>query len=199
MSISEARKQELLELLQAFSKRRAATVKRLQLLQGKLCFAATVLPGARPFMRRIIDMTTDGAKGMRSLNAAFGSEVKYWAEQVLSWNGRARWRAPTAEPWVFTSDASTSGFAYALERAPGGAVGGLEEGFEPGAVRAGVWSWANGDARRQSTSAEIQWVLRAAGSGAGAWASAGQPAPVCSHGPGMDLGWPTSTWTCCLS
>ena len=180
LSISETRKQELLGLLQAFSKRRAASVKRLQSLQGKLCFAATVLPGARPFLRRIIDMSSGGAKGPRALSAAFRSEVRYWAAHVLSWNGRASWRASRAEPWVFASDASTSGFAYTLERCPTGALSSLAEGFEPGAVRAGLWSLENGDACRQSTSAEIQWGEFFA--------------PLAAVMEYMGLGWPTSTW-----
>ena len=183
LSISETRKQELLGLLQAFSKRRAASVKRLQSLQGKLCFAATVLPGARPFLRRIIDMSSGGAKGPRALSAAFRSEVRYWAAHVLSWNGRASWRASRAEPWVFASDASTSGFAYTLERCPTGALSSLTEGFEPGSVRAGLWSLENGDACRQSTSAEIQWgEFFAPLAAVMEWASAGQPAlGVCNR------------------
>jgi hypothetical protein len=157
LAISEARKHELVGLLEAFSKRQAASVKRLQSLQGKLAFAATVLPGARPFLRRIIDMSREGHNGKRKLSVGFRSEVRYWLSHVLGWNGRASWRAPAAEPWVFASDASTSGFAYTLERCPQAVVEGLDKGFEPGTVRAGVWSAANGDAARQSTSAEIQW------------------------------------------
>ena len=157
LSISEARRQELHCLLQAFSKRQSASVKRLQSLQGKLAFAATVLPGARPFLRRIIDMSRGGGTGLRKLTAEFRGEVRYWLEHVLAWNGRAHWRAPASEPWVFASDASTSGFAYVLERCPAGALDGLGQGFKPGAVRAGVWSAASGDAARQSSSSEIQW------------------------------------------
>ena len=156
LAISEGRRRELVGLLEAFSRRQSSSVRRLQSLQGKLAFAATVLPGARPFLRRIIDMSS-GHGGNRKLSAEFRMEVRYWLGHVLSWNGRARWRAPTAEPWVFASDASTSGFAYTLERCPPAALQGLEQGFGPGTVRAGVWSAANGDAVRQSTSAEIQW------------------------------------------
>ena len=156
LAISEGRRRELVGLLEAFSRRQSSSVRRLQSLQGKLAFAATVLPGARPFLRRIIDMSS-GHGGNRKLSAEFRMEVRYWLGHVLSWNGRARWRAPTAEPWVFASDASTSGFAYTLERCPPAALQGLGQGFGPGTVRAGVWSAANGDAVRQSTSAEIQW------------------------------------------
>ena len=157
LAISEARRHELVGLLEAFSKRQSSSVKRLQSLQGKLVFAATVLPGARPFLRRVIDMSREGHRGSRRLTTDFRAEVKYWLTHVLGWNGRASWRAPSAEPWVFASDASTSGFAYTLERCPAAARQGLEQGFKPGTVRVGVWSAANGDAVRQSTSSAIQW------------------------------------------
>ena len=156
LAISEARKAELQALLEAFGKRKSASVKPLQSLQGKLAFAATVLPGARPFLRRIIDMSR-GGRGQRLLTAEFRSEIRYWSEHVLTWIGRARWRAPASEPWVFASDASTSGFAYVLEQCPREVLGGLEAEFKPGAVRVGVWSGRNGDAARQQTSSEIQW------------------------------------------
>ena len=157
LSISEARRHELHCLLEAFGKRQSASVKRLQSLQGKLAFAATVLPGARPFLRRIIDMSKGAERGPRKLTSEFRAEVRYWRGHVLAWNGRARWRAPVTEPWVFASDASTSGFAYVLEQCPARVLEGLEPGFKPGAVRAGVWSARSGDAVRQSTSSEIQW------------------------------------------
>jgi hypothetical protein len=159
LAISEARQEELLGLLRAFARRRTSSVQRLQSLLGKLAFAATVLPGARPFLRRVIDMTVVAgrAKTPPLLTAAFRCDVRYWRDHVLQWDGRARWRAPSTAPMVFGSDASTSGFAYVLEQCPAVMLPGLETAFKPGTVRAGVWSAANGDACRQSTSSAIQW------------------------------------------
>ena len=155
LAISPERQEELLRLLAAFRRRRDSSRRRLQSLLGKLSFAATVLPGARPFLRRIIDLTR--RSGVIQLDSAFRSEARYWAEHIGGWNGRCTWRAPTAEPVVFASDASTSGFAYGLEQCPVSLLPHLEPAFQPGAVRAGVWSASNGDAGRQQTSSTIQY------------------------------------------
>jgi hypothetical protein len=88
---------------------------------------------------------------------AVSSEARDWAEHIGGWNGRCTWRAPTAQPVVFASDASTSGFAYGLEQCPVSLLPHLEPAFQPGAVRAGVWSASNGDAGRQQTSSTIQY------------------------------------------
>ena len=69
LSISTERHKELMGLLQAFGKRRTSSVTRLQSLLGKLSFAATVLPGARPFLRRIIDSISDTGRGKFHVSA----------------------------------------------------------------------------------------------------------------------------------
>lgn len=157
LSISSSRKEELLGLLTAFSKRRKSSVTRLQSLLGKLSFAATVLPGARPFLRRIIDRIAGHRSGDLLLGPAFKADVRYWLHHLSQWNGRARWRVRSGDPWVFASDASTSGFAYGLEQCTPTNLATLDRDFAPGAVRSGSWSAANGDARRQCDSAAIQW------------------------------------------
>lgn len=157
LSISEARQTELQGILASFSGRRRASVRSLHSLLGKLSFAATVLPGARPFLRRIIDRIAGRSSGQSRLGDAFHADVGYWRAHMARWNGRAKWRQPTSAPYVFASDASTSGFAYGLESCPESAVAGLPLSFRPGAVRAGVWSASNGDAARQQESATIQW------------------------------------------
>ena len=157
LEISVARQAELGGLLSAFSKRRDSSVRRLQSLLGKLSFAATVLPGARPFLRRIIDVVSGRTFGTVKLGAAFRSEVRYWRDHVAQWNGRCGWRAPSAEAFVFASDASTSGFAYGLESCPAGAVAQLDPSFQPGTVRSGSWSAAAGHAAIQQHSDNIQW------------------------------------------
>ena len=157
LEISEERKLELLGLLQAFGKRQTASVQRLQSLLGKLAFAATVLPGAKPFLRRVIDTIGGQAHGKLQLEAGFKEECRYWRDHVETWNGTAKWRAPTATPFVFASDASTSGFAYGMESYSPAALVRLPTGMRPGDVRSGSWSMSNGDAARQSTSSAIQW------------------------------------------
>ena len=159
LEISGSRQEELLGLLRSASTRRRSSLRRLESLLGKLSFAATVLPGARPFTRRIIDMVKAAkrTKGKVVLTADFRSDVRYWRDHVARWNGRASWRAPSTEPVVFASDASTSGFAYGLESCPAELERALPPRFKVGAVRAGVWSAERGDAARQSSSSEIQW------------------------------------------
>ena len=157
LEISDVRKQELLGLLQAMGKRQKTSVKRLQSLVGKLAFAATVLPGARPFMRRLIDLIGGRTYGTRTLDVGCRADCRYWCDHMSVWNGKARWRASTATPFVFASDASTSGFAYGLESCSTEALSRLPPGMRPGDVRSGTWSTTNGDALRQSTSSTIQW------------------------------------------
>jgi hypothetical protein len=158
LSISTARHDELMELLRDFLQRRWSSVKRLQSLLGKLAFASTVLPGARPFTRRIIDSICDHGDGQRvALDSSFRADVSYWATHLAQWNGKERWRSPTSTPFVFGSDASTSGFAFGLESCPAAALERLPTRRRPGHISCGLWSAENGDAVRQSTSSAIQW------------------------------------------
>ena len=157
LEISSARQKELLGLLQAFGKRKLASVQRLQSLLGKLSFAATVLPSAKPFLRRIIDTVAGKRSGQVRLHAGFRSDCRYWRDHLVSWNGTARWRAPAAAAFVFASDASTSGFAYGLEACATNMLHRLPMGMRPGDVRSGSWSASNGDAVRQQHSKAIQW------------------------------------------
>ena len=157
LSISEERRGELMALLTEFKGRRWSSVKKLQSLLGKLAFAATVLPGARPFMRRIIDRIAGHTSGKMQLGAAFKADIAYWQSHLDGWNGTAKWRSVRATPFVFASDASTSGFAYGLESCPPAALPSLPAAMVPGHVRAGIWSVTTGDAARQQHSAAIQW------------------------------------------
>lgn len=157
LEISVARKAELLGLLCAFGKRKASSVRRVQSLLGKLSFAATVLPGARPFLRRIIDTVAGRRGGQVRLHAGFRSECRYWRDHITAWNGKEKWRAPEAAAFVFASDASTSGFAYGLESCARDKMEVLPAGMRPGDVRSGSWSACTGDAVRQQHSKHIQW------------------------------------------
>ena len=158
LSISPERRQELVGLLRAVNGKSWVPLRRLQSLLGKLSFAASVLPGARPFMRRMIDVTRgEGRKPQRRLllGQAFRDDVAYWLQHIDDWNGTAAWRGRQGAPFVFGSDASTDGFGYGLESAPASAE--LPAAMAVGAVRMGVWSTRNGDAARQRKSDEIQW------------------------------------------
>ena len=157
LEISSERQAELLSLLEAFGKRKSSSLVRMQSLLGKLAFAATVLPGAKPFMRRIIDTTVGRRGGQLHLSVSFRSECRYWRDHLRVWNGTERWRAPESAAFVFASDASTSGFAYGLEACEEGKLQTLPPTMRPGVVRSGSWSAANGDAGRQQTSSNIQW------------------------------------------
>jgi hypothetical protein len=158
LSISPARHDELMALLKDLLKRRWSSLRRPQSLLGKLAFAATVLPGARPFTRRIIDKIRDRGDHQRiALDDDFRADVRYWATHLAQWNGTERWRSPTSTPFVFGSDASTAGFAFGLESCPAEALDRLPLNRRPGHISCGLWSAANGDAARQSTSATIQW------------------------------------------
>ena len=157
LSISAARRQELLALLRGFRHRGFTSLTKLQSLLGKLNFASQVLPGARPFFRRMIDLTRGRSSGRVLLNKGFQADVTYWLRHLDAWNGRERWRAPRATPWVFASDASTSGFGYGLESAPAPLAATLPPHLQPGTIRMGLWSQHTGDAARQASSSNIQW------------------------------------------
>jgi hypothetical protein len=153
--ISAARLLELTTLLSDFQQRVWSSRTSLESLLGKLSFAAQVLPGARPFLRRIIDTIRSRPTGRIRLPGSFRSDVKYWLKHLTSWNGLAQWRRPVRTPFVFGSDASTSGFGYGLESAP--TAPDLPASKQPGTVRVGLWSWSAGHAVRQSRSDTIQW------------------------------------------
>ena len=158
LSISKKRKKELLDILTSFSSRIRASVSKIQSLLGKLAFAAQVLPGAKPFTRRIIDVIRGRHhRAMVDLDEPFQLDVSHWKSNIESWNGTQRWRADFSSPVVFGSDASTEGFGYGLESVPASVLQRLPAHMAPGNIRVGVWSGSNGDAARQRTHRRIQW------------------------------------------
>jgi hypothetical protein len=157
MSISSARQAELTQLLTAFRSRNWTSPRRLQSLLGKFAFTATVLPGARPFTRRIIDTLVTHRRGHVQLDDTFHSDVDFWLTRMATWNGRVQWRLSQSDPMVFTSDASTSGFAYGLESCSATVPSTLPPDLLPGTVRCGTWSGSAGDAARQQTISSIQY------------------------------------------
>jgi hypothetical protein len=62
----------------------------LKSLLGKLSFASQVLPGARLFLRCIIDTIRSRPHGRIQLAADFRADVQYWLDHMLAWNGAQR-------------------------------------------------------------------------------------------------------------
>lgn len=141
-SLTQERVSELTELLQQAVSLRKASRKFLLSLLGKLSFAASVLPAARPFMRSIIDAASfrSISKAGRSsrLQAGFKDQVSFWLEHLKSWNGSQHWRA-VRSPFVLASDASTEGFGFVVESVPPSSLPLVPPSMLPGAATAGVW------------------------------------------------------------
>ena len=157
LRISSQRLSDLRSELRATRTLQRLTVTQIQSLVGKLNFAASVLPGARPFLRRLIDLGCGKARsGRRHITAAVRADLHYWDTHFAEWNGREQWRLDSSDPFVFGSDASTTGFAYGLESRPS-RIHSMDTGFQVGDIRVGVWSASNGDAQRQRSSANIQF------------------------------------------
>jgi hypothetical protein len=122
---------------------------------GKFSFAAQVLPGARPFMRRMIDITRDQSYSSRiRLSASFKLDLQYWYQHLTIWNGRQLWRTP--EPFTIVSDASLTGFGFYLESIPSNSQQlNLPSNLQIGSSFLGLWSSCH--AEYHSTHRGISW------------------------------------------
>jgi len=122
VSCTAARVAELTALLQSLRHQHIIQRRHAESLIGKLSFAAQVLPGARPFMRRMLDAVRACSSRRRSapihIDAGFRSDVRFWLHHFSTWNGRQQWRSARALPFVFASDASLRGFGFYLESTP---------------------------------------------------------------------------------
>jgi hypothetical protein len=122
VSCTPARVAELTALLRSLRRQRVITRRHAESLIGKLSFAAKVLPGARPFMRRMLDSVRACKSKRRSapirIDPGFRADVGFWLKHFNSWNGRQQWRSSRASPFVFASDASLRGFGFYLESTP---------------------------------------------------------------------------------
>ena len=120
---------------------------QLQSLVGKFSFAATALPGARPFFRSLIDATR--GLGSRFATTLLSEEVvgdlRAWMYFLKEWKGSARWVA--GEEVVISHDASGGehgGFGFALSSLPENFdVTSLPELLRPGNVFAGTFDDAS--------------------------------------------------------
>ena len=122
VSCTPARVEELTALLRSLLRQRVITRAHAASLIGKLSFAAQVLPGARPFMRRMSDALHQCKSRRHStpirIDPGFRDDLRFWAQQLHHWNGRQQWRSSRAAPFVFASDASLRGFGFYLESTP---------------------------------------------------------------------------------
>ena len=122
VSCTPERVEELTTLLRSFLRQRVITRAHTASLIGKLSFATQLLPGARPFMRRLLDTLLQCKSRRHSapvrIDPAFRDDVRFWVQQLHLWNGRQQWRASRASPFVFASDASLRGFSFYLESTP---------------------------------------------------------------------------------
>ena len=122
VSCTPARVEELTALLRSLLRQRVITRGHAASLIGKLSFAAQMLPGARPFMRRMLDALHRCKSRRHStpirIDPGFRDDLRFWAQQLHHWNGRQQWRSLRAAPFVFASDASLRGFGFYLESAP---------------------------------------------------------------------------------
>ena len=122
VSCTAARVAELTALLQSLRHQHIIQRRHAESLIGKLSFAAQVLPGARPFMRRMLDSVQACSSRRRTapihIDAGFRSDVRFWLHHFSTWNGRQQWRSARALPFVFASDASLRGFGFYLESTP---------------------------------------------------------------------------------
>lgn len=132
LALTPERKAEIVALCRSFLSRGRCKARQVMSLAGKFSFAAHVLPGARPFLRRIID----SFKGRRpnevlTVSKAFRCDLRSWLLYLNRWNGRQAWR-DDRRVFEFRSDASLEGFGFYLHSATGQT--------SPRVAYAGTWS-----------------------------------------------------------
>ena len=126
LACTEGRLEEIRSLLASALQATSVRLPDLLRLIGKLQFAASVLPGARPFLRRVIDLRherlasverehADDAPRRRHfaqqraslrITSGFRDDLRFWQAHLTTMNGRQRWRSSRAAPFVFATDAS---------------------------------------------------------------------------------------------
>jgi hypothetical protein len=163
LSCTPARVSELTTLLRSLRRERVITRRHAESLIGKLSFAAKVLPGARPFMRRMLD-TVHACKSRRPshplrIDPGFRADVKFWLRHFDSWNGRQQWRSSRATPFVFASDASLDGFGFYLESTPAARL--VDSAAWPQHLRVGAGfsgTYSSAHAHLHESHTQISWL-----------------------------------------
>lgn len=162
LSCPPSRITELLALLSTARLQRIITRGFLESLIGKLSFAALVLPGARPFLRRMLDTLHACTKLRRSApirtDPGFRLDVRYWIDHLQHWNGKAVWRSSASPPFTFATDASLQGFGFYIESAPSSAcidTTAWPSSHRLGAAFSGSYASQHADFHRSHT--QIAW------------------------------------------
>jgi len=145
LSVSDERCQELLHLMSQYRNIVSCTGHSLLSLIGKLSFAAQVMPGARPFVRRLLDAVHDHrAYRTVRLPPTFHIDLQFWRSRMLHWNRRCRW--VTGDPWILVSDASLEGFGFHCWTVPPHVhVASVPSHLLPGTGHYGDWSQCHTD------------------------------------------------------
>ena len=164
VSCTPARVEELTTLLRSLLRQRVITRGHAASLIGKLSFAAQVLPGARPFMRRMLDALHQCKSRRHStpirIDPGFRDDLRFWAQQLHHWNGRQQWRSSRAAPFVFASDASLRGFGFYLESTPTLSTSTVDSAAWPQHLRVGATfsgTYSAGHAHLHHSHTQIAW------------------------------------------
>ena len=120
--------------------RTSTKLKHLQSLVGKFSFAASVIPGARPFFRKLIDASRGKSKfASIPISPDMRQDLLAWASLLQSWNRRERWSRPGH--FVLEHDASLRGFGFLLTSTFAGFnANSLPSYLRPGNAFAGTYS-----------------------------------------------------------
>ena len=97
-------------IFEQFQNRRSCTLKELQLLIDTLNFACKVVPLGRPFLQRMIALTTNVKQQHHfiKLNKGFFQNFEMWRNFVLNWNGANFFLPPLL--LLYTDSSGTRGF-----------------------------------------------------------------------------------------
>ena len=88
-SLSTQRKQDLLDYLQKWHRKKSAHSREVRSLIGYLLWACQVLPRARPFVQRFLDLQnrTHDTDRYINLSKELRSDITWWIKAVSTWNG----------------------------------------------------------------------------------------------------------------
>ena len=175
LSCTPERLDELRSLLRQAECAPAIKLSALETLIGKLSFATQVLPGARPFMRRMMDLQQGRLRSLAlsqrsdprhrhfarqsasvSVDRGFRADARFWLRHLHQWDGSQRWRSARSAPFAFASDASLQGFGFYLESAPPHASpASWPVHIRPGSGFSGLYSPE--DAQHHAESGHMTW------------------------------------------
>ena len=116
MSIPSTKVADIQNELDKWINTKKASKRAIQRLLGKMNWAAKCVKAARPYMRRLIELT----KGKRARNQRFRltaearADIVWWRNFMVQFNGVSFWYPENAQPnYVAVTDASNEGGAAA--------------------------------------------------------------------------------------